>query len=178
MEMCEVIHNAQPPIHNKWFPPAGWTMCNTDVVIGETFSVGAAVFRNEKGVVLNISTKKLQYSEPLAGEVAAINWGAEVAVSLNYNNVIFQSDSKGTIEAITTDHSMIKDLNHNIQPLVQRFHTIAHRMELWEATWVPRSLNGVADFVAHLAIQSGQFGTIELTNFVSSLPTLEANGNP
>uniref|UniRef100_A0A803Q6H0 RNase H type-1 domain-containing protein n=1 Tax=Cannabis sativa TaxID=3483 RepID=A0A803Q6H0_CANSA len=175
MEMCE-FHNAQPPIHNKWLPPAGWTMCYTDVAIGETFSVGVALFRNEEWVVLNISTKKLQYSEPLAGEVAAINWGAEVAVSLNYNNVIFQSDSKGAIEVITTDHSRVKKLNHNIQPLVQRFHTIAHRVELWEATWILRSLNGVADFVAHWEIQSGQFGTIELTNFVSFLPSWEADG--
>ncbi|KAM6596023.1 hypothetical protein CsatA_006547 [Cannabis sativa] len=43
----------------KWLPPPeGWSLCNTDVAIGQNRGAGAAIFRNENGVITSMSSSK------------------------------------------------------------------------------------------------------------------------
>ncbi|XP_060968749.1 uncharacterized protein LOC115710856 [Cannabis sativa] len=48
--------------------------------------------------------------------------GAELASTLGYNNVIFQSDSFNAITAIQSNHLSIRINHHNIQSLLDRFN--------------------------------------------------------
>uniref|UniRef100_A0A803PC68 Reverse transcriptase domain-containing protein n=1 Tax=Cannabis sativa TaxID=3483 RepID=A0A803PC68_CANSA len=175
----KTLHDTQSQ-NTKWRRIWGTTMHNRLKMVWWRILADCLLTRGKLMFIFNLNDTSCPLCSLQVEYSFHIIWECEVARALWFGSIwnirTSESDSKGAIEAITTDHSKIKDLNHNIQPLVQRFHTIAHRVELWEATWVPRSLNGVADFVAHWAIQSGQFGTIELTNFVSSLPTWEADG--
>uniref|UniRef100_A0A803PJI4 RNase H type-1 domain-containing protein n=1 Tax=Cannabis sativa TaxID=3483 RepID=A0A803PJI4_CANSA len=157
-------------------PPIGWHMCNTDVAMGVNSSAGAAVFRIDDGSITDIHTTRIMQCDPLAGELYTLTWGAEQAAKLGLKNVIFQSDSKGVVEAIKGVFSKDSDLHFNITNLVVRFHATAKKFELWEACWIPRIANCVAHDVARWANRSSRFGEVEPSNFHSFLHVSTADG--
>uniref|UniRef100_A0A803QB76 Reverse transcriptase domain-containing protein n=1 Tax=Cannabis sativa TaxID=3483 RepID=A0A803QB76_CANSA len=122
------------------------------------------------------ATLTLLWCDPLAGELYTLTWGAEQAVKLGLKNVIFQSDSKGAVEAINGALSKNSDMHFNITDLVNRFLDSAKKFELWEACWIPRTANGVAHAVAKWANRSSHVGEIEPSNFHSFLHVSTADG--
>ncbi|KAM6555815.1 hypothetical protein CsatB_002834 [Cannabis sativa] len=156
----------------QWLsPPPGWVKCSTDVAIDNNSSAGAAIFWNEEDEIIGLFTIKLNYCDSLAGEIAALAYGAEVAATLHFSKVIFHSDSVNAITAIRIANNKIQDLHHNVQDVVRMFKRSSAALSLWEALWIPRRLNGVAHCVARWAINSQQFGCINLTDFDGSLLT-------
>uniref|UniRef100_A0A803NMS7 RNase H type-1 domain-containing protein n=1 Tax=Cannabis sativa TaxID=3483 RepID=A0A803NMS7_CANSA len=127
---------------SNWLPPsAGWSMCNTDVAINDLQSSGAALFRNEDGIITCIHTMHITYCDLLAGVESAIS-GKSIDVS---------------------------ELNHNIQDLVVKFHDIGNKLDFWEISWISRKFNCASHGVAQWAIRSCHYGEIDLSNFNSSL---------
>uniref|UniRef100_A0A803PU25 RNase H type-1 domain-containing protein n=1 Tax=Cannabis sativa TaxID=3483 RepID=A0A803PU25_CANSA len=171
MEMLNLCNQENSQNQYSLQPPPGWTFCNTDIAIGDNFSVGAAIFRNDQGRVFHACTKRFSYSDALAGEVAALSWGAESAKAMAINNIVFLSDLAEAVKAVCC--SKLQDrstmLHHNIQDLVYLFLDSANLLGLWEASWIPRTNNGVAHSVAKWALDTNQFGTIDLSSFDSSL---------
>uniref|UniRef100_A0A803PQF7 RNase H type-1 domain-containing protein n=1 Tax=Cannabis sativa TaxID=3483 RepID=A0A803PQF7_CANSA len=102
-------------------------------------SAGAAIFRNDQGIVSHIFTKRFSYSESLPGEVAALAWGAESAHRMAISNVVFLSDSVEAVNSVCckTVQGRPTSLHHNIQDLVRIFQDTANQLGLWEVSWIP-----------------------------------------
>ncbi|KAM6574657.1 hypothetical protein CsatA_022984 [Cannabis sativa] len=158
-------------------PPPGWLMCNTDISLGNNDAVGAAIFRNDKGQTIKIHTFQCYYRDSLAGEMFALVKGAELASSMGYSNVIFQSDSKNAIDALQSNRSSTSTQHHNIQSLLERFHCAAASLNLWEANWIQRNCNGVAHEAARWANRNRVFGNFDLANFGGSLYPWDTDGH-
>uniref|UniRef100_A0A803PCR1 Reverse transcriptase domain-containing protein n=1 Tax=Cannabis sativa TaxID=3483 RepID=A0A803PCR1_CANSA len=104
-------------------------------------------------------------------EVAALVWGAESAHRTTITNVVFLSDLVEAVNSVCckTVQGRPTLLHHNIQDLVRIFQDTANQLGLWEVSWIPRRNNGVAHTVAKWALDTNQFGFIDLSNFDSSL---------
>uniref|UniRef100_A0A803QBR4 Reverse transcriptase domain-containing protein n=1 Tax=Cannabis sativa TaxID=3483 RepID=A0A803QBR4_CANSA len=131
-EAFQTLQSGSAPMRQWLPPPEGWYICNTDVAIGQTQSVGAAIFRNDKGEITSIHTTRIQYSEPQAGELATLCWGAENAFNLGHKNIIFQCDSARAVSAISIDSNALDKLHYNIKDIASKFKDLSSKFDLWE----------------------------------------------
>uniref|UniRef100_A0A803Q7E5 Reverse transcriptase n=1 Tax=Cannabis sativa TaxID=3483 RepID=A0A803Q7E5_CANSA len=161
----------------QWMPPPeGWCICNTDVAIGKSQSVGAAIFSNHKGEITSIHSTRIQHIEPLAGEIATLCWGADRAINLGHKNIIFQSDSAEAVTAISKENKDLDKLHHNVKDIVSKFIEFSANFDLWEVSWIPRIHNSVAHNAAQRALHSQLLGSFEAPNFFGFPPSSMGDG--
>lgn len=89
----------------KWEPPSqGWFKCNSDGACpkdGRSCGLGWIV-RNNKGDVLWLGAKASpKLRTVMETEAESLRWAVKALVQLGFTNMIFASDSKCLIDALT-----------------------------------------------------------------------------
>lgn len=94
----EVLRPTPPTL---WRPPPDnvWKI-NFDVAVRNSYSFVAAVCRNIEGTILFAWIKSLPPSQPLVGKARATLFAVQEVCFLQFENIIFEGDSKTVIDAL------------------------------------------------------------------------------
>ncbi|PON34701.1 hypothetical protein TorRG33x02_352810 [Trema orientale] len=91
---------------------------NVDAVVRTSFTVSAAIARDETGTIIGMLTEKWNFSDPALGEAAAILTATKLTRMLGARFVVIGSDSSIVINSLVNNDSVIIDgyfiihLNH------------------------------------------------------------------
>lgn len=139
------------PSHN--FLHAGTNAIHTRVFIDAAFSNGVSaagvVVRNEEGVVSLLATAIHPCNSAFEAEMKAVSFAANVISRFNFQMVSFYSDAKLVVDAL----SLAKSPVWTFQPLcIATIDALASCNG--SASWIPRTLNQSAHFLAKWALQA------------------------
>lgn len=145
VEKQQPIPNANTT--NRWKPPPrGWVKCNVDGSWSQNRNhcgIGW-VLRNEIGNVLWSGARKLHMlGSVLETEVEALRWSIQMVTSLNYEHIIFETDSKQVIDIVSNVNEW-----PNFRALSQDIQFMLRHTSPYHVVFQPRDCNGVADRMA------------------------------
>ncbi len=104
--------------------------------------------RNNKGSLIKAWAKQCEYLDPIAAEVAAINWALELALQEKYVNIIVESDAKFCIDALACP---LYESCWKIRHLTAFSLDLALRFNSCIFNWAMRDANLVAHTLAKAA---------------------------
>ena len=140
----------QPVVH--WSPPPlGYTKLNVDAAISQNNSALAVIARDAHGCVLKAWSKILPKRSPLSAEIEAILWALQLAKSEAWSEIILESDSKNSIDAIMDCTSCPL---WSISSLVSDICFLARSFGSCQFFWISRICNSAAHKVARFALVS------------------------
>uniref|UniRef100_A0A1J3ELU2 RNase H type-1 domain-containing protein n=1 Tax=Noccaea caerulescens TaxID=107243 RepID=A0A1J3ELU2_NOCCA len=152
------IKNPMPtnPLRESWKPPpSGWVKCNVD----GTWNKDAVdngigwVLRDSKGDVLWIGGRKIsRLSSILEVEIEALRWAILVTSNFNYDNIIFETDSKEAVEALSSDEGWPK-----LRTITQDIHHLLAKLNHHKIIFQPRDGNFVADRIAKESLSNRNY---------------------
>ncbi|EOA22050.1 hypothetical protein CARUB_v10002590mg, partial [Capsella rubella] len=147
----DALKDRQPTLRasneEKWRPPPRcWVKCNTDVAWnGEDTQSGMGwVLRNCSGEVLWMGAQALRRTRSaLEVELEAIRWAVTSMLRLDFQKIIFESDSLVLVNLLNNDENWPA-----FAPLIQDIKDSLPLLEDFKIVYTPRGCNGVADRVA------------------------------
>lgn len=86
-------------------PEAGAIKFNVNAAVGLVYAAVAMVVRNQRGTLLFVCSKKVYTSIPFHTEAEALKWAVSLAAALSCNEVVFEQESQGCIQAIRCNRS-------------------------------------------------------------------------
>ena len=140
----------QPVVH--WSPPPlGYIKLNVDAAISQNNSALAVIARDAHGFVLKAWSKILPKKSPLSAETEAILWALQLAKSEAWSEIILESDSKNSIDAIMDCTSCPL---WSMSSLVSDICFLAKSFGSCLFFWISRIGNSAAHEVARFALVS------------------------
>ena len=106
------------------------------------------VARSHRGIIVNVWTKPLQYSDPTVAEASAIWWALELAKAANFESICIESDAEVCIDALSGPTIEIPWKIHALA--LQSLH-LASCFSFCSFNWVRRNANQVAHAAAKVA---------------------------
>ncbi|KAF4381378.1 hypothetical protein G4B88_029733 [Cannabis sativa] len=156
-----LVPNHRVPEVVSWAPPPpSWVTCNTDVAVSSNGSMLSAVFRNDRGKIISITTREVLFSDPLIAEANAVCLAAEVARDSGMQRVLFLSDNQCVANSFAASAHCIGDFR--IHAAETRFKDFCSKFEEWEIVHISRLCNYMAHNIAKWALMHQKTGTIEI----------------
>ena len=106
------------------------------------------VARSHRGIIVNVWTKPLEYSDPTVAEASAIWWALELAKAANFESVCIESDAKVCIDALS---GPTIEIPWKIRALALQSLHLASCFSFCSFNWVRRNANQVAHAAAKVA---------------------------
>ncbi|KAF4391741.1 hypothetical protein G4B88_005627 [Cannabis sativa] len=154
-----LVPNHRVPEVVSWAPPPpSWVTCNTDVAVSSNGSMLSAVFRNDRGKIISITTREVLFSDPLIAEANAVCLAAEVARDSGIQRVLFLCDNLCVANSFAASAHCIGDFR--IQAAATRFKDFCSKLEEWEIVHISRLCNYMAHNIAKWALMHQKTGTI------------------
>ncbi|KAL0000486.1 hypothetical protein SO802_014267 [Lithocarpus litseifolius] len=156
LEITNVYTNSDPSslcqqaIH--WtLPPLGWIKVNVDAAFSNSRSALAVVARDYNGNICNIWARTSTQPSSLQAEAEALLWATQIAKRERWRQVIFESDSKICIDALTSTNAVS---HWSIQATINNCLSVTESIPECSFVWIRRSCNSAAHEAARLALIS------------------------
>ena len=147
-----------------WSPPTSCIKINIDATVFPSYTLIAAVARNDVGHLIKAWAMPHDIYLPLMAEDAAIQWVIQLDKAENWNKIIVESDSKVCIDALVSDQPVcdwcISVLCDNVKLLAVDFNS--------NFCWVKREANLATHMLAKLVPSP----SCPVLYFPNDLPTL------
>lgn len=143
--------NTDPVIWSA--PPAGALKLNVDAAFNQTTCRGAVavIIRDERGVKLLTHSRRISAPSPLVAEAIAAREALILALNLNLDNIIVESDNLGLVNCICKNIS-----DWSIAPLLQDIQSIKSQFRRCSFSWTAREGNSQAHDLAQAAAAGQQ----------------------
>ncbi|KAL5563053.1 hypothetical protein UlMin_032800 [Ulmus minor] len=93
-------------VPSSWTPPpADWIKINSDAALSNSEVSIACVARDDNGIIINWSSRRLSPCPPVMAEALALEMALKMAADAGWKYSIFASDSKTVIDAINSRNS-------------------------------------------------------------------------
>ncbi|XP_043718001.1 uncharacterized protein LOC122665942 [Telopea speciosissima] len=158
-QVTKTPHNISPPmdIHpsniqvpsHKWIPPFPWVKLNVDAVWNKVLRKGdiGNIIRDHSGLLLSAYSFGVHCDSTFIGEAIAIHSGLLLDIRGGFSNVLVESDCSCLINQLSSSEPEIA--------IDSIFHDIVHLQKSFvecSISYVPRSVNSVADSLARSAL--------------------------
>ena len=153
-EYCRVFSQSEAfsPEKNaaKWAPPhVGIIKMNVDAAFSQSNAALAIIARDNVGAVVKVWTKIFPLCSPILAETEAILWALHLAAGENWRNIIVESDSKFSIDAILDCSG---NTRWTISTKVYDIKCFAMSFSSCLFFWINRSRNSTAHATAKYAL--------------------------
>ena len=127
----------------------GTIKLNVDAALSHSNAVLAVIARDNMGAVVKVWSKIIPFCSPLLAETEAILWALHLALGENWRNIIVESDSKFSIDAIL---DCADNTRWSISALVSDINGFANSFSSCSFFWINRSGNAAAHAFAKYAL--------------------------
>jgi hypothetical protein len=139
----------QHPRKANWTkPPQDWCKVSFNAIIRNSFSIQAAVCRNNRGEIRQILTQIRPPCSQVNGEALAAKLATELASSMQLNQFVLEGESATVIAAL---HNVIPSLDSTFDHVIKDILLSFSDTSLWEARKISRNENFCAHYVAYRA---------------------------
>lgn len=147
-------------------PPLGWRKINIDAAFCEGKAATTLILRNDKGDILQIASSIIDCESVLEAEVKAIGMETTMAEELRWNNLIFSSNSKISVNIINSKGDPKGwGIKMEVMQIKSRFSCFN-----WLLEWNHWSSNSLTDRVTNDSLVCSETFFFNFCNFVA-IPT-------
>lgn len=134
-------------------PPAGSLKLNVDAAFNQSTGKGAVavVIRDEGGVRLLTHSRRISAPSPLVAESIAAREALILALNLDLDNILVESDNLGLVNCICKHKS-----EWSIAPVLQDIQSLKSQFRSCIFTWTAREGNSQAHDLAQAAMAGAQ----------------------
>ena len=138
------------------FPNHGVIKFNCDAAVGGSFSCIVVVARNWRGEVVLALSRRVNTTIPLQAEAEALLWATHLAAELFMDLVIFESDSKSCIVALS---NRLAGVSWRIRSCLSDIFLYLADHPSWSFKWIRREANGASHALARWSLQNRYWGS-------------------